>query len=204
MSNPPLERTLGRQAGARNRSGLPGVAQRHSVRPKLHPSRPRCAGKEPKGNCSVQLNTMFSQLLHRDRDNAVSDSSDPGAGRGGAAVRADAGMTGAPLLQGSATAGRETARGGAVGSKAEGPYLPEGKQGRKAAMHARGGTRAGARRVGAKAEVEEAARKVMVRNTIGRGPNEARHRIAARLRLCKIRRATVGQLAVRLSVRRFS
>lgn len=91
-------------------------------------------------------------------------------------------MTGAPLLQGRATAGRETARGGAIGSKAGGQRPQAGSQGRRAAVAAREGARTGARTVGTKAGGEGAARKVMARSAVGRGPNEALQRIAARWR----------------------
>jgi hypothetical protein len=83
-----------------------------------------------------------------------------------------------PLLQGSATAGHETAKGGAIGSKAEGPRPQEGSQGRRAA----GEAREGARTVGTKAEVEEAEHKVMAGSARGRWPNTALQRIAARWR----------------------
>lgn len=95
------------------------------------------------------------------------------SGGSGAAVSAEATITGAPRLQGSATAGRETARGGAIGSKAGGQRPQEEGQGRRAAVEARGEARAGARTVGTKAGVEKAARKVMARSALGRWPNEA-------------------------------
>jgi hypothetical protein len=103
-------------------------------------------------------------------------------GRGGTTVSPEATTTGAPLLQGRATAGQETAKGGTIGSKAEGQRPQEGSQGRRAAGEARDGARRGARTVGNKAEVEEAERKVMAGSAVGRGPNEALQRIAARWR----------------------
>ena len=49
---------------------------------------------------------------------------------------------------------------------------------------ARGWARTEVRTVGTKAEEEEAARKVRAGNAVGRWPNEALQRIAARWRFC--------------------
>ena len=104
------------------------------------------------------------------------------SGRGGVAVSPDTTITGAPLLQGKATADSETAKGGAVGTRAEGNRLRDGSPSRTAQAEARGWSRPATRRGRNKAEGKETRRAVLAGSTRQAGPNEARHRIAALLR----------------------
>ena len=66
---------------------------------------------------------------------------------------------------------------------------------------AKGWLRAAARRGTSEVETLETTREVMARSTVGRWPNPALQRIAARWRLCQSRTDTSGPLALMAGVR---
>lgn len=103
------------------------------------------------------------------------------AGRGGAAVSLAA-TTEAPLLPGDATAACETAKGGAVDSRAEGLGLEDRSQGRTVRVEAKGRLRRATWKVTSQAKTTGPTREVVAGSAVGRWPNPALQRITALLR----------------------
>jgi hypothetical protein len=106
------------------------------------------------------------------------------SGRGGAAVSPAATTTDAPLLPGDATATCQTAKGGAIGTKAEGNRLGDRSQSRSARREANGPERRAARTARSQAEPTGLKGEVCAGSAGGRWPNPAHQRIAAWWRIC--------------------